>query len=244
VTDSPLLVLRPESAVHLGVGEEVLWSEGIPIRYLDAWREPIPSLDGYSGVVVLGGSMNADQIQDHPFLASVRGSLREAVDRGVPVLGICLGAQLLTRALDAAVLPSPAVEVGFFPVRTADGAASDRLLSPYRDGDLVFQWHRDTFELPPGATLLLTGDRVPHQAFRVGGLAWGVQFHLEVTQPELHSWVDLMRDSLEQEWGRAPDDLLREVDRHLEGQQRRSREVFARFASVVRAREPQTSFSG
>jgi GMP synthase (glutamine-hydrolysing) len=244
VTFAPLICVRNQPPDDLGLGDEVLRSEGIPIRYVDAWREPVPTPGTASGLVVLGGAMNADQTDRYPFLSSVRRALRVAADQGVPVLGICLGAQLLARALDAAVVPSPEVEVGFFPIRTTDRAMSDPLLSSYRDGDLVFQWHRDTFELPAGATLLLTGDRVPHQAFRVGDLTWGVQFHLEVTRTEVHGWVDLTRDSLKRDWGRSPDDLLREVDRHLEAQQRRSRDVFVRFASLVRARERQTSPSG
>jgi GMP synthase (glutamine-hydrolysing) len=244
VTLAPLICVRNQPGDDLGVGDEVLRSEGIPIRYVDAWREPVPASETASGLVVLGGEMNADETDRYPFLASVREALRRAVDQGVPVLGICLGAQLLARSLGAAVVPSPAVEVGFFPIRTADDSASDPLLSSYRDGDLVFQWHRDTFELPAAATLVLTGDRVPHQAFRVGDRAWGVQFHLEVTRLALHRWVDLMRDSLEPQWGRRPDELLRETDRHLESQQRRSGEIFSRLVSLIRTRERQTSPSG
>jgi GMP synthase (glutamine-hydrolysing) len=244
VTLAPLICVRNQPPDDLGLGDEVLRSEGIPIRYVDVWREPVPSPKTASALVVLGGAMNADQTDRYPFLSSVRRALRVATDEGVPVLGICLGAQLLARALDAAVVPSPEVEVGFFPLRTTDASESDPLLSAYRDGDLVFQWHRDTFDLPAGATLLLTSDRVPHQAFRFGDLTWGVQFHLEVTRAAVHRWVDLMRDTLEPDWGRSPDDLLRVVDRHLEAQQRRSREVFVRFASLVLAREHQTSPSG
>lgn len=199
--------------------------------------EPRPDLDEVSGVVVFGGSCNVDDHSDYPFLADVKGLTREAVDRGVPVLGICLGAQVLARALDRAVPPSPVREVGFEPVRPTAEAADDALLSHLGDGDMHFQWHQDTVELPEGAVVLATGDRVPVQAFRVGDRAWGVQFHLEVDRAEVGWWLDVYADKggdIASSWGKSEDAVRSETERFVDGAEDRGREVFRRFAKVVK----------
>ena len=161
---------------------------------------------------------------------------REAVEAGVPYLGVCLGAQILARALDRPVMKAARREVGFQPVHPTEAASDDALLSGFTDGDRVFQWHEDTFDLPEGATLLATDDDVPHQAFRVGDLAWGIQFHFEVDGAELEAWLD-EADSLmdlEATWGKSSEDIRLEAKEHMAAHEERGREVFRRFADVVR----------
>jgi GMP synthase (glutamine-hydrolysing) len=229
----PVACLRHEEPDDLGVGQEIFSQLGVPVVYVDLWREDPPSLSDVSGLVVLGGDMNVDQTARYPFLSAERELLAEAAASGQPVLGICLGAQLLARSLGAAVAPSPRRELGFFPVRSIGGSADDPLASCFRDGDVVFQWHRDTFEIPAGATRTLQGDEVPNQAFRVGNRAWGFQFHLEIDSRKLEEWLDLAEPTLEQEWGRTAQELKEEGERHLPTQQQRSRELFRRFATVI-----------
>lgn len=229
-----LACLRHEVADDLGIGEEAFAAAGVPLTYVDLWRCPLPSLQAISGLVVLGGDMNVDDTDQFPFLSAERDLLAQAVAHDVPVLGICLGAQLLARALGASVRPSPARELGFTPVRPAPAAADDPLSSCFIAGDRVFQWHRDTFGLPEGAALLLVGDQVHNQAFRAGKRAWGFQFHLEITRAELKAWLDLSESQLQSEWGRTRDQLLQEADRYLASQQARAGEVFRRFAGLLR----------
>jgi GMP synthase (glutamine-hydrolysing) len=127
-------------------------------------------------------------------------------------------------------------EVGFQRIHPTEAAVDDSLLSVFADGDRVFQWHQDTFELPEGATLLATGDDVPHQAFRVGDLAWGIQFHFEVDGAELEAWLD-EADSLmdlEATWGKSSEDIRLEAKEYMAAHEERGRELFARFAGVVR----------
>jgi GMP synthase-like glutamine amidotransferase len=229
----PLACLRHEEPDDLGVGEDIFAAAGVTVTHVDLWREDPPSLSDVSGLVVLGGDMNVDDIERYPFLSAERHLLARAVAGDVPVLGICLGAQSLARALGTAVTPSPLRELGFFPVRPTPAAADDPLASCFRPGDQVFQWHRDTFDIPAGATLLLEGEGVRHQAFRAGPRAWGFQFHLEVTREELEAWFDLAEPTLAREWGRTRDELLLEADRLLAAQQGRAREVFRRFATLL-----------
>jgi GMP synthase (glutamine-hydrolysing) len=229
----PLACLRHEEPDDLGIGEEVFAAEGVPVTYVDLWREEPPSLADLSGLVILGGDMNVDETVRYPFLSAERELLADAVGTGVPVLGICLGAQLLARALGAAVTPSPRREVGFFPLRPTAAGADDPLASCFLDGDLVFQWHRDTFGLPDEGTLLLEGEPVAHQAFRAGERAWGFQFHLEVSSRELDEWLALAAETLERDWRRTPKEVREEADRFLPTQHERSRELFRRFAGLL-----------
>ena len=229
----PLACLRHKEPDDLGIGEEVLGGEGVPVEYVDLWRQDPPSLSDVSALVTLGGDMNSDDVDRFPFLSAERELLARAVDAAVPVLGICLGAQLLARALGAGVTPSPRRELGFIPVRHTESTPADPLASCFQDGDLVFQWHRDSFTLPEGGALLLQGEAVPNQAYRAGEQAWGFQFHLEVTPGELDAWLGLAEANLQREWGRTADELRREADQYLPLQHERSAELFRRFAGLL-----------
>jgi GMP synthase-like glutamine amidotransferase len=99
----------------------------------------------------------------------------------------------------------------------------------------VFHWHEDTFELPDGSTILATGDEVHLQAFRIGELAWGTQFHFEVDRPELEYWLGLAGEDGVRAWGKTSAEVLAEADRHMASQESRAREVFRRFAEIVRS---------
>ncbi len=233
----PLLLVRNDGFETYGVAVPSLRSAGAELLLVDAFEgQPLPELSEVAGVVMLGGTVNADQVDPHPFLLQDRTLTREAVDAGVPYLGVCLGAQILARALDSPVMKAARRELGFQPVHPTEVASDDALLSAFTDGDRVFQWHEDTFELPEGATLLATGDDVPHQAFRVGDLAWGIQFHFEVDGAELEEWLD-EADSLmdlEATWGKSSEDIRLEAKEYMAAHEERGREVFRRFADVVR----------
>lgn len=234
----PVLLVRNDRVETFGLAISALEAAGVDLRIVDATRpgESLPDLGEVSAVVMFGGTANADEVHEHPFLLHDRELTREAVDRGVPYLGICLGAQILARALDRPVVKAPKREVGFEPVHPTAAASEDPLLSVFGDGDRVFHWHEDTVELPPGATLLATGEDVPLQAYRVGDLAWGIQWHVEIDGAELEMWLDeadaLM--DLKATWGKSSDEVRVEAKEHLAAHEEKGREVFHRFANVVR----------
>lgn len=233
----PVLLIGHDDWETFGVAPSTLQTAGLPWREHLAHRgAALPDLGEISGVVLYGGAMNVDRTDDHPFLADERGFLRRAVYAGVPYLGICLGAQMLARALDHPVYPSGIREIGFKALHPTAEAADDPLLSVFRDGDAVFHWHEDTFALPEGATMLATGDEVAMQAFRYRDAAWGLQFHFEVDRAELDLWLKTAGEDVVRDWGKTTEQIQEEAGRFIEDHERRAREVFGRFWEIVRGR--------
>ena len=233
----PVLFVRNDSFETFGIARRAFESTGVPVRVFDAIDPdaPRPSLDEASGIVMFGSSYNVDETDRHPFLKEIRDLTRESVERGIPYLGICLGAQVLARALDRAAPLAAVREVGFEVVHPTPAAAGDRLVSHYADGDFVFQWHQDTFELPDGAELLARGDRVPLQAYRANPVSWGIQWHFEIDREELEHWLDAYakEGDLLGEWGKTPEAVRTEADRLMAAHEAKGAETFRRFAGVV-----------
>ena len=232
-----MLFARCDPVETFGVALPAVEAAGVPVTVWEALDgEPRPSLDGIAGVVLFGSSYNVEHADEQPFIKDARELTLESIDRGVPYLGVCFGAQMLAWSLDAAVMKAPVREVGFEPIRPTAAAADDSLVSHLADGDMEFQWHMDTFELPAGATLLAAGDRVANQAYRVGDRTWGLQFHLELVRDEMELWLDTFEKAdgpLESSWGKSAATIRDEADRYLEAHERRGAEVFTRFARLA-----------
>lgn len=228
----PVLCVRNDRDDTLGITGAVLAEEGISMVQVDGFEAGVqwPEVDQVAALVVFGGEMNVDETERYPFLLTQRQLMRRAIDAGVPVLGICLGAQMLARALDARVYPAPVRELGFHPVTITAEGQLDPLLRAFSSADRVFQWHEDTFDLPEGATLLATGELVPVQAFRFGRHTWGVQFHFEVDRAGVDAWLRVAAPTLERDWKRRADEVRDELDRYLAAQQQRSRRLLRAFA--------------
>jgi GMP synthase (glutamine-hydrolysing) len=148
--------------------------------------QPLPPHDEVGGAVVMGGPMNVDEVERFPALAAEREWLAEAVRRKLPVLGICLGAQLLARALGAEVRAGEGPEIGFAPVEVSD--PEDPVLGGLAPSTDVLHWHGDVFDLPDGAQSLACSAQTEHQAFRAGN-AWGVLFHPEAGFALVEAWL-------------------------------------------------------
>lgn len=236
----PILLVRNDAYESFGVAPGALASAGVDLVTVDATRpdSQLPTLDRVAAVVMFGGTANIPRAEDHPYLARVRDLAREALDREIPYLGLCLGSQLLAWACGVPVVRGPVREVGFEPVRRTPEAKADPLLSFLEEEEIVLQWHEDTHELPDQATLLVTGDRVPVQGYRVGELAWGLQFHAEVDAWELEWWLGIADAELDLAgtWGKSADEIRAEAREHMARQEERGRELFRRFADLVRER--------
>lgn len=166
-------------------------------------------LDDHDGLIVLGGPMSVHDQAEYPHLARAESLIREAVAVGVPTLGVCLGAQLVAKAMGAEVRPNAVKEIGCYPVRLTDDGQRDPLFVGLGPEVAVFQWHGDTFALPSGAALLATAPLCRHQAFRIGANAYGLQFHVEVTADMVESWAVAYREELATFNGMEPGDLRR-----------------------------------
>ncbi|MEU5778284.1 type 1 glutamine amidotransferase [Streptomyces venezuelae] len=156
-----------------------------------ASADDLPDVDDLAGLVVMGGPMNADDLAGHPALKLERDLLVDAVRAGVPTLGVCLGAQLLARALGLVVRPGAELgydsEIGWSPLRDVD--RDDPVVGPLADAPAVLHWHGDRIVPGPGARVLARTGTTECQAFRAGHAAWGLQFHLEVTPGLLDDWL-------------------------------------------------------
>jgi GMP synthase (glutamine-hydrolysing) len=144
---------------------------------------------GYDAVLTLGGAMHADQQARHPWLADEKVLLAGLLERRVPLLGVCLGAQLLAEAAGAPPRRATEPEIGWCDVELTDAAADDPLLAALQPGFEAFEWHSYEFPLPPGATPLARSATCL-QAYRIGEWAWGIQFHAEVTGTDIEAWID------------------------------------------------------
>lgn len=147
-----------------------------------------PAAGSYDAVMVFGGAMHVDQHDRHPWLHEETVWLRQLLARRVPTLGVCLGSQLLALAADARVGPLPEPEIGWHEVELTEAAAADPVAAALPARFEALQWHHYGHGLPEGAVALARNDAAL-QAFRLGDACWGVQFHPEVTEPQLESWI-------------------------------------------------------
>jgi len=203
-----------------------------------------PKAKGYAGFIVMGGPLSVYEQATYPFLSHEIMLLSEAVKADRPVLGICLGAQLLAAALGARVMKNPTKEIGWHPVMRELGADSDRMCDAFGQTETVFQWHGDTFELPRGAVRLFSSPLCVEQAFRFGERTHGLQFHVEVTPPMVRAW--LMHPGNKRELAALkgqidPSAIRAQIRQHSRRLQELSRHVASTFARQVTGSMPSSA---
>jgi GMP synthase (glutamine-hydrolysing) len=208
---------------------------GDSVEWWPAEGGPAPDLDGFGAAMVFGGAMNADQEDALPWLRTEKDFLRGLLARRLPVLGVCLGSQLLAEAAGAPARPAKEPEIGWRRVEITPEGRSDPLVGPLAPAFEVFQWHSYEAPLPPGA-VALAHSRVCLQAFRIDGLpAWGLQFHAEVTGPDLGSWLDDWEgDPDAVASGQDPEQVRAESEARIATQNDLGRELAARFLAAAK----------
>ena len=229
-----ILVFQHVPYEPLGTLDPLLKEAGFRIRYVNFGRDPHqrPSLGKYEALIVLGGPMNAHQIDTYPNLATEVEVIRQAVDAGMSVLGICLGAQLLAKAVGGRVARNDEREIGWHDVRLTETGRADPVLSSFANNQRVFQWHEDGISLPAGVPTLATSQASEVQAFRYGEHAYGFQFHLEVDASLVERWLTVPANQpmLAAERGRVDPQVVRQQTNDWIGElQALSRQTFSRW---------------
>lgn len=183
-----ILAFRHVPFEHLGLIADSLEAQGVEWEYADLYQAPeqLPAAMRADGLIFMGGPMSAND--DLPYIRQELRFIAQAICYRKPVLGVCLGAQLVARALGGRVYGNAVKEIGWAPVTWTEAAQNDRLFGGLNGPETVFHWHGETFDLPPGAELLASSPDCRNQAFRVGANVYGLQFHLEVTPPMIADW--------------------------------------------------------
>ncbi len=235
--------MKPSIAIirHIGVEGpgtigDVLESRGLSCTFIDAWKDPIPqNADGFAAVVILGGPMGVYEQDVYPFLRPELSFIRNTHEAQIPVIGICLGSQMVAQALGGRVYKGGTKEIGWYNVHCMPGAAGDRLFGTVcaRDGSSegikVFQWHGDTFDLPDGAVVLAGSALYRNQAFRMGN-SYGLQFHVEVRETDIRNWIHEYKAELATLKATVdPEVILRDTALYVHRLNEMSREIFSAF---------------
>lgn len=191
----PILIIQHAPTEQPALLDRALESQGIPRILIHPYQgDAYPSSSEIRGVISLGGPMSAYEDTEHPWILNELSFLKTVYENDMPILGICLGGQLLARALGGRVERAPQPEIGWWPVEINSDGNADPLLGIVTEllghQPIVYQWHQDTFHLPPGATLLAGTKACSRQAFRLGKKAYGLQFHPEVDSQILTQWLD------------------------------------------------------
>jgi len=229
-----VLVFQHVPAEPLGTLDPMLRNRGHRIRYVNFHRHPEqnPDIGRYDALIVLGGPQMPDQGDIHPHLNEEMRCIEEALKRQIPVLGICLGAQLLAYTLGGGVRPMDEWEIGWYDLQPTPLSPADPLFCALIEPHPVFQWHGYTFDLPDGAVHLASSSSCENQAFRYGPNAYGLQCHLELDERLINRWLNLPEylDDLEANCRRGDAATIREQTHELIGQSAAlSYEIFGHF---------------
>lgn len=232
-----LLVCQHVPYELLGTLNPLFKEHGFRIRYVNFGRFPElqPSLEGYNGLVILGGPMNVDQVHRFPHLHHEIKMVEEALRLEIPILGICLGAQIIAKALGAPVSRNLEKEIGWHDVHLTEAGRRDPLFTHFQHSEKIFHWHGDSFKIPQGAVHLASSTLCENQAFRYGTKIYGLQFHLEVDEPMIERWLVVPHHKAELETlvGKVdPKDIREQTPRHIHRLKSLSHSAFSEFIKL------------
>ncbi len=229
-----VLVVQHTPLEALGTIADALETGGHAWQYVRVYEGgAVPAeLGAACGLIVLGGPMGVYEQEKYPFLREEMRLIEAALRAGMPILGVCLGAQLLAAVLGAKVDRAEQLEVGWHEVRLSADAGADRLFAGLGSSLVAFHWHQDYFELPQGAIALASSALTPYQAFRYGEVAYGFQFHLEVTREVIEGMLKSGAKSLAKV-GLTAHDILASTDRYLPTLEKLAETVFGRWSDMV-----------
>jgi GMP synthase-like glutamine amidotransferase len=183
-----VVVFRHVPFEGAGLIAPALEQRGFPLEYADLYRDEaeLPDVAAAAGLIFLGGPMSVND--PLPYLQQESDLIRQAIDRGQPVMGVCLGSQLIAKTLGARVYRNPVKEIGWYDLHFTEAGRADAILSGIDNSETVFHWHGETFDVPAAAERLAYSEDCANQAFRFGRNVYGLQFHLEVTPAMIEDW--------------------------------------------------------
>ena len=227
-------VLQHHPAENLGAIADALESAALAWQYVRVFDgHPVPAdMKGAGGLIVMGGPEAVYQLDRYPYLRAEMRLIESALKAGRPVLGVCLGSQLLAAALGANVRRASRNEIGWFPVRLRAEAENDSLLRGLPAEFVACHWHGDIFDLPTGAVALASSDLTDLQAFRHGDNAWGLLFHAEMTHRIVAALVSEFGEGLKRV-GIDGDEILASAPRHLADLDKIAPTIFGRWAAPI-----------
>ncbi len=231
---SKVLVVQHASPETLGTINDALAPKRISVEYVRTFLgDAVPKeIEGVDGLIVMGGPMGVRDQGKYPFLRDEMLLIEKALKAGKPVLGICLGSQLLASVLGAKISLGKKKEVGWLPVRLSPEGRQDPLWAGSAPSFTAFHWHGDIFDLPAGAVSLASSDLTPHQAFRHGEKTYGLLFHLEMTENMIREMIrtfsdDLLEQNLDSGW------LIEKAGEHLPPLEEIGAKLFGRWADLL-----------
>ncbi len=240
-----LLVIQHSPIEDLGTFEEEIKAQNFTYDLLKTYEKPkFPGgveFDGYAGLISLGGPMGANDEDKYPWIAQELMTIKEFLREKKPILGICLGAQLLARAAGGRVYRGAEKEVGWYPVQLDDWfSRRNPLFFQFEQKQplMVFQWHQDTVDIPSSGYNLCYGDNYRQQAFSFQGNAFGLQFHPEMTEAMIRAWLTTDKKELDWEGFDIPK-ILKETAQYLPELKKIGHRIFYGFGSLIRDNRKQ-----
>ncbi|MEC9375339.1 MAG: type 1 glutamine amidotransferase [Pseudomonadota bacterium] len=187
-----ILIFQHVPHETLGTFDSLIEQNGCEIHYINFNQDPDskPNIENYDGLIILGGPMCVDQTVKYPHLLTELAAIEKAIQKQIPIFGICLGAQLIAKALGANVGSNKVKEIGWYNVNPTEEGTEDLLFKHFSGAEKVFQWHGDTFDIPDNAIHLATSSDCSNQAFRYGKNVYALQFHLEVDAAIIKQWLN------------------------------------------------------
>jgi GMP synthase (glutamine-hydrolysing) len=235
-----VLILQHVACETPGTIWSVLEHAGIAVQIVRSFEEQtVPEeLGDCQGLIVMGGPMGVYEQDKYHFLREEIRLIEQALERKTPVLGVCLGSQLLASVLGSAVRPGKSKEIGWHAVTLTDAASKDPLWHGLSETFTGLHWHGDIFDVPNGAVSLASSDLTACQAYRYGDFAYGLLFHLEITESMIREWLSVFAEELEDAAiSNLP--ILEGINQHQSALQEIGQTVFRRWTNLVISRSVQ-----
>ena len=238
--NKPVAVIRHIGVEGLGTIQNVLADRGIPYIYIDTWKDRIPrDTADYRALIILGGPISVYEQDTYPFIEKELSLIRKARDAKLPVIGICLGSQMIAQALGGRVYKGGTKEIGWYDIHFTAQASHDPLFSSVEAVKShpatmkVFQWHGDTFDLPGDAVVLAGSKLYANQAFRIDTL-YGLQFHIEIREADIKVWIDEYKAELDTlKTSIDISMILEDVKKYSGLLNKTSKQVFTAFSGLI-----------